>query len=121
MEERQRQTIADLFRAGQTPKAIFKVTGFPRSTVYRTVATLEAGGDASRAIHKRRNDMKRTSRFLTGLKRSILANPRTPLTKLARDRHVSHRTIRRAVSGDLGIRSYVMRRKTLLTDKAKQL
>lgn len=121
MEERQRQTIADLFRAGQTPKAIFKVTGFPRSTVYRTVAKLEAGGDASRAIHRRRNDVKRTSRFLAGLKRSILANPRIPLIKLARDRHVSHRTIRRAVNGDLGMRSYVRRRKNLLTDKAKQL
>ena len=60
MEERQRQTITDLFRAGQTPKAIFKVIGFPRSTVYRTVAKLEAGGDASRAIHKGRNDVKRT-------------------------------------------------------------
>ena len=29
MKERQGQTIADLFREGQTPKAIFKVTGFP--------------------------------------------------------------------------------------------
>ena len=42
MEERQRQTIADLFRAGQTPKVIFKVTGYPPTTVYRTVTKPEA-------------------------------------------------------------------------------
>ena len=34
---------------------------------------------------------------------------------------MSHRTVRRAVNGDLCMRSYVRRRKALLTDKAKQL
>ena len=114
MEERQRQTITDLFRAGQTPKAILRSPGFPdRQCTYRTVAKLEAGGDASRASHKRRNNVKRTSRSLTGLKRSILTNPRTPLIKLACDRHVTHRTLRRAVNDDVGMRSY--RQKTKKT------
>ena len=120
MEKRQRETIEDLFRAGHTAKAIFKATGFPRSTVYRTVTKLGAGGDASRSTHKRRSDVKRSPRFLAGLKRSILSNPKTPLKKLARARHVSSRTIRRAVNRDLGMRSYVRRRRNLLTEKAKE-
>ena len=121
MEERRRQTIEDLYHAGHTAKAIFKATSFPRATVYRTVTKLGVGGDTSRTPHKRRSDVKRTPRFLVGLKRSIASNPKTPMTQLARDRHVSNRTLRRAVNQDLGMRSYVRGRKNLLTEKAKEM
>ena len=43
------------------------------------------------------------------------------MNKLARDRHVSSRTVRRAVKHDLGMRSYVRRRRNLLTEKAKEV
>ena len=68
MEERKRQPIAYLFRAGQTSKGMFKATGHPKNTVYRTVAKLGAGGDASRRNHKRRSDLKQTLRFVAGVK-----------------------------------------------------
>ena len=51
--------IAYLFRAGQTVKGIFKVTGLPKSTAYRSVTKLGAGGDASRRNYKRRSNLKR--------------------------------------------------------------
>ena len=102
-------------------KRYSKPRDFPSPLCTALWANLGAGGDASRRNHRRRSDLKRTPRFVAGLKKSILSNPRTPMNKLARDRHVSSRTVRRAVKHDLGMRSYVRRRRNLLTEKAKEV
>ena len=121
MEKRRRETIAELTRAGQSAGDIIKATGYPKSTVYRTIAKIGAGGDVARRPHAPRSDLKRTPTFLGGLRRSIQANPRTPMTKLARARQVSRSTVGRAVRGDLGMKSFVRKRQNLLTEGAKAL
>ena len=121
MEKRRRETIAELTRAGQSAKEIISVTGYPKSTVYDTVARLGAGGDVSRRPHAPRSDRKRNPTFLCGLKRSILANPRASMGKLARARHVSRSTISRAVREDLGMKSFTRRRQNLLTEAARAI
>lgn len=120
MEERRRETITELARAGRSAKQIINVTGYPKSTVYRIASTIKAGGDVSRRPHAPRSTRKRNPRFLAGLKRSVRANPGTPMKTLARDRHVSKSTICRAVR-DLGMRSYSRRRMNLLTERAKEM
>ena len=44
MEQRRRETIGELVRAGQSAKDIISLTGYPKSTVYRTIATVGAEG-----------------------------------------------------------------------------
>ena len=44
MEQRRRETIGKLVRAGQSAKDIISLTGYPKSTVYRTIATVGAEG-----------------------------------------------------------------------------
>ena len=121
MEQRRRETIAELARAGQSAKEIISVTGYPKSTVYRTITTIGAGGDVARRPHKPRSDRKLTQTFLSGLQRSIQAKPRTPMSKLARARHVSKSTVSRAVKEDLGMKSFTRKRRNLLTEQARAI
>ena len=41
MEERRRETIAELARAGRSAKQIINVTGYPKATVYRIASILK--------------------------------------------------------------------------------
>ena len=108
-------------RAGSTPKAIIAATGYSKATVYRTVSKLNVTGDVQRRPHKQRSDRKRTSTFLAGLKRSIDQNPATSMSKLAKKRGVSRKTVARAVKLDLGMKSYVRRRRSILTDRSRAI
>lgn len=121
MEQRRRETIGELVRAGQSAKDIISLTGYPKSTVYRTIATVGAGGDVARRSHTPRSDRKRTPTFLSGLKRSIQAKTRTSMNKLARARHVSKSTISRAVREDLGMKAFTRKRRSLLTEPARAI
>lgn len=121
MESENRSAIAVLARAGHQARDIVKLTNLPRATVYRVYNTFMKSGDVSRKKHAPRSDKKRTPRFLAGLKRSIKANPGTPMTTLAKNRNVSTKTVHKAVHEDLGMSSYVRRRRNLLTEKAKAI
>ena len=121
MEERRRVTVAELARAGQSAKKIINVTGYPKSMIYRITVTIGAGGDIARRPHTPRSDRKRTPTFLSGLKRSIQAKPRTPMNEFARARHVSKSTVSRAVGEDLGMTSLTRKRRNLLTERAKAI
>lgn len=97
------------------------MTKLPRATVYRVVKAYNQSGDVKRKPHAQRLDTKRTPRFLAGLKRTIKANPSTPMTTLARNHNVSTKTIHKAVHEDLGMSSYLCRRRNLLTEKSKAI
>ena len=75
MEQPRRETIAELVRAGQSTKDIISLTGYPKSTVYRTIATVGAGGDVTRRSHIPRSDRKPTPKFMSGLTRPMQAKP----------------------------------------------
>ncbi|QQP53777.1 Uncharacterized protein FKW44_006373, partial [Caligus rogercresseyi] len=89
MEQARRTTICELRRAGHRAAAIFKMTQYNRKTVYNVVKAFDEEGKTTRKDHR--------------LKRSIRRTPTTKMTKLAKDRNVSHTTIRRAVKDDLNI------------------
>ena len=121
MESTRRNVIAEMSRAGSTPKAIIAATGYPKATVYRTVAKLNVTGDVQRRPHKKRSGRKRTAAFLAGLKRSINRNPATSMAKLAKNRSMSRRTVARAVKLYLGMKSYVRRRRSILTERSRAI
>ena len=95
MAKRRWGIIAELVRAGRSAKAVIVVTGYPKSTLYRTITTMKTGGDVSRRPHALWSYHKRNPGFLAGFNRSINANRRTPMKTLARDRHVSKNTTHR--------------------------
>lgn len=121
MEQTKRSAIAVLADAGHSARDIVKMTKLPKVTVYRVYKNYVKSGTVERRKHSTRSDNRRTPRFLAGLKRSISANPNTPMTTLAKNRHVSVKTIHKAVHDDLGLSSYVRRRRNLLTAKAKAI
>lgn len=121
MEQEHRSAIVVLARAGHSAAEIVRLTKLPSSTVYDVYEAFKETGKDKRRQHKLRSDAKRTPRFVAGLKRSITANPSTPMTTLAKNRCVSVSTISRTVRNDLGMKSYVRQRRHLLTAKAKAI
>ena len=109
-----RMAICELRRAGNSPSDIIKSTGYAKTTVYWVLAKLDAEGKVQRSCHSPCNDRKGTKTFLAGLKKSIKADPTQSMSKLAKKRNVSHRTISRAVIEDLGMSSYIRRCRNLL-------
>ncbi|QQP57153.1 Uncharacterized protein FKW44_002045, partial [Caligus rogercresseyi] len=84
-------------------------------------AKLPKSHKTQRKDHKQRSDVKRSPRFVAGLKRSITANPIIPMTTLAKNRGVYVSTISKAINNSLRMKSYVRRTRNLLTDKAKAI
>ena len=115
MEQAKRNAIAELLRAGRSSADIAKVLKYPRTTVYDICKKYDRSGDVSRAPHKPKRDRKLTSRFFNGLKRSVKANPATPITILARKRGVNRRSIGRGLA-KLKLTSYVHGKRHLLTN-----
>ena len=83
-EFNRRNVIAELYSAGKCARKIIKATGHAKSTVYRIVSCLKAGKGVERKPHDSRSDIKRTPRFLAGLKRSIKANLSQSMASLAK-------------------------------------
>ncbi|QQP55079.1 Transposable element tcb1 transposase, partial [Caligus rogercresseyi] len=88
MEKTWRDTVIELLCAGHRPAAIIKLLKYPRRTVYDITKKLEESGMSKRKEHKPRIDWICTLTFVAGLKRSIKANPGTPMSILARKRGV---------------------------------
>ena len=122
MQVMRRATILELSHAGHKPMAIMRLTGYPRSTVYDIVACQKQGKDVSCSPRVPGTLNKWMPRFLAGLKRSVEANPRLPMTTLAKKKGVLRTTIRRSLV-TLGMTSYKLTKKHLLTAimKAKRL
>lgn len=121
MEQTKRSAVVEMARAGHTPSAIVKALGYPRSTVYDIVTRWKTLGMSERKSHKLRSDAKRTPVFLAGLKKSVNANPATPMTLLAKKRNVHKSTISRAVKLDLELKSYKYSKRHILTTKMKAI
>ena len=122
MAELARQkTICELRCTGNSPSGIIKSTGYAKTIVYRVLAKLDAEGKVQQNHHSPRNDRKWTKTFLAGLKKSIKADPTQSMSKLAKKCNVSHRTIGRAINEDLGMSSYIRRRRNLLTARSRAI
>ena len=79
-------TIVILTHARHSAKDIVKLTKLPKATVH-VFKLFKEESKADRKEHKTQSDSKHTPRFLTGLKRSIEANPST--TTLAKKHNMS--------------------------------
>ncbi|QQP55037.1 Transposable element tcb2 transposase [Caligus rogercresseyi] len=86
MEQTQRDTVIELLCGGHRPAAIIKLLKYPRRTVYDITKKWEESGMSKRKEHKPRSDRICTSSFVAGLKKSIKANPGTPMSILAKKR-----------------------------------
>ncbi len=120
MEQRRRDAVLELYCAGKGPKAIISLLKYPKSTVYDIIKRYKEEGLVDRKEHNPRSDKKRTPTFIANLNRSIKSNPGTPITELARRRNVSRTTISKAITLDLGYRSYTLRVRHLLTEAQKE-
>ncbi|QQP39295.1 Hypothetical protein FKW44_020129, partial [Caligus rogercresseyi] len=65
-------------------KAIKDINGYVFTTAYDVV---QASWDVSRKIHDRSRTRKWMATFLAALKRSVTANPGTPMSVLAKKRN----------------------------------
>ncbi|QQP40460.1 Transposable element tcb2 transposase [Caligus rogercresseyi] len=108
MEKRKRETVVELVPVGHGDKAIKAITGTPPAQFITS------------KLHDRSGTKKRTPTFLDGLKRSVTANPGTPMSVLAKKRNVSRATVSRAVK-ELNIISYKRSQAHLLTGKMKEV
>ncbi|QQP55008.1 Transposable element tcb2 transposase [Caligus rogercresseyi] len=104
MEQTRRDTVIELLCAGQRPAAIIKLLKYPWRTFYDITKKWEESGMSKRKEHKPRSDWICTPTFVTGLKRSIKANLRTPMSILARKRP---QDCRRPLDGLCGLRDPV--------------
>ncbi|QQP55474.1 Transposable element tcb1 transposase, partial [Caligus rogercresseyi] len=94
MEQTRRNTVIELVCAGYRPAAIIKLLKYPWRTFYDITKKWEESGI----------DRICTPTFVAGLKRSIKANPRTPMSILARKRP---QDCRRPLDGLCGLRDPV--------------
>ncbi|QQP54836.1 Uncharacterized protein FKW44_007804, partial [Caligus rogercresseyi] len=79
----------------------------------------DEGQDLGRKPCSGGHNKKRTAEFLADLSDTIAASPTTSMRKQAKNLGVSKDTIRNAVQ-DLGLVSYVRRRRQLLSDASKE-
>ncbi|QQP40962.1 Transposable element tcb2 transposase [Caligus rogercresseyi] len=104
MEQTRRDTVIELLCAGHHPAAIIKLLKYPRRTVYDITKKWEKSGMTKRKEHKPRSDRICTPTFVPGVKRSIKANPGTPMSILARKRP---QDCRHSLDGLCGLRDPV--------------
>ena len=137
-EYEKRAAVLTALCARRAPLEISKFLKIPKSTVYdikkRYGAAIKraqrqgGGGDTGNlsttvsACRKHRTGpgKKRTRPLVSKVKRIISRNPRKSMRKIAMEAKVSARTLRRVVHEDLGLKSYVLRVKQLLTPAMKQ-
>ena len=137
-EHQKRSAVLAALHAHRTPMEILKFLNIPKSTVYairkRYGAQLRraehegGGGDTGgqstgvSAARKTRTGpgKKRKGPLVRAVKRIVTRNPRKSMRTIAKQVGVSPRTVRRIVHQDLGLKSYVLRVKQLLTDDMKK-
>ena len=116
--EAKRRRVSDLLHAQVGIKEITDIIGCHRSFVYKVKNMMNNGDDLSRKPGSGGHNKKVDEDFLTGLSAEIEADPTRSMRKLAKDLNVSEWTIRQAV-GELGLHSYVRRRRQLLSNNAQ--
>ena len=113
--------MVELFCADYGPADISRLQKYNRQTVYDIMNRFKVTGDSQRKQHSPKKDQIRTPRFLSGLKKSIKASPRTLMTVLAKKCNISMMTVSRPVRLDLGYKSYALKVRHLLTEPQKVL
>ena len=116
--EAKREPVAALLDVGLKHGQICEVTGVSMRFVAKVRTIVAAGGSFERKPGSGQPPGIRTEDFLCGLAAKIEADPTKSMQKLTLDLEVDEKTIRNAVK-DLGLKSYIRRRRQLLTAKSK--
>ncbi len=104
MEEVLCQKIIIQILAGDRPSDIARRFQVARVTVYRTKAIHRATGGFSKRSH-RPSPSIRTAAFVADLKQTINDDPKISMRRLAKDKGVSEKTIRKCVKEVLEMRT----------------
>ena len=89
-----RTTICKLKRGGNSCPVIIRSTNYLKFSVLRIVTKFDSERTANKTPQNVRKKRKCTKAFLTRQKRLLKADPTQSMTKLAKQRNVSKRTIR---------------------------
>ena len=116
--ESKRQRVSDLLDAQVPILEIAAIVECSRQFGYRIKKMKEAGESLARRSGSGGLNKIINEDFLVGLSSEIEADPTRSMRKLAKDLGVSEFTIRNAV-GQLGLHSYVRRRRQLLSTTSK--
>lgn len=124
-EFERRAAVLESLRAGRSASEIITFFGYGKSYVYHIrkeyeTATNKEEITADRKTHKRRSDCKRNDDFMAEVKATIDEDPSKSMGQLAKEFNVGKATIHRTVHDDLGYRSFVLRRRQLLTEATKE-
>jgi transposase len=122
-QQQKRQRVADLLLAKVKAKSISEMVGVSLKTVYNIKKAMTSEKGIKRKSGSGGSNKKRNPEFLDALKSKISEDPTTSMRKLAGEMSVDLQTVRTAVHQDLGLKSFVLTPKHLLTEstKARQL
>lgn len=123
-EYERRVAILESLRAGRKPKEIISWFHYKKTQVYEIAKRYNETIDkekcsANRKCHRRRSDCKRNDDFLEILKEKVNEDGGQKMSKLAKEMEVSRSTVSVAINHDLCYKSYVFRKRQLLTEKDK--
>ena len=119
-----RTAIIEAVRAGRSAKEIISFFNYPKDVVYRLKKEFHSCEDkdsftSERKTHKRRSDTVRTDDFVAEVQEKVRDKPETSMAALAAEMGVHRSTISKTIK-DLGMKSYTLRRRQLLTDATKE-
>lgn len=126
MEEAQRRMIVRALARGEAPTKIAASLRVGKSTVYRIRDKMkdlsvedDDEGIIQRKVHERNRSL-RTPELIESVRQTVADDPSSSISSLARDSHVSRRTMQRLLHEDLGIKSYRMDQRQFLSDTARE-
>ncbi len=116
--EAKRVRVSALIDAHMGTNDICRIVGCSRTMVAKVRQLKNDGNHLKRKPGSGGHNRKRTDEFMDDLKDRIDADPTISMRQLAKEKNVTPRTIRKAVK-QLGLISYVRRRRQLLSDTTK--
>ena len=124
-EYNRRAAIIESLRAGHSAKDIIKWFNYPKTVVYDIKTAWDAATNkdeftAERKPHRKRSDAVRTAKFVTSVPKKVKCDPSVSMSEIAQDLKVSKATIHRTIHQDLNLKSYVIKRRQLLTKATKE-
>lgn len=115
--------IVERFKAGNRPVDImkeFKNLNATRDLVYKTINRFKRYGSGQPRPRGGKRRTVRTPEMIKSIRNKIAYNPHRSFRKMAREAGIDPKTVRKIVREDLGMKSYCIQKRQLLTDVQKQ-
>ena len=120
MEQAMRCMLVKFLCAENLPAKLWRLLKILKRMTCHIAAQFKIEVTFKRRPHKQWNDWRCMSSFVNGLKNLIRAKPETPMFMLTKKQEVNQLTISRCVKNALGIKSYVIKIRHLLTKTQKE-